>query len=134
MNKIRINRLVVKGVKKDYQVTFRKSLNIIAGEISTGKTSILELIDYCFGKKESPGSPELLKKGTAALLEIEINSNIFTIQRQLFAPRLKEIIHFCSIDNLQIEHKTKEVSPFRFPRKNRSVVLFFLKLVFRACN
>jgi hypothetical protein len=56
-----------------------------------------------------------LKKGTAVLLEIEISSNIFTIQRQLFAPRLKEIIHFCSIDDLQSDHKTKEISPFQIP-------------------
>jgi DNA repair ATPase RecN len=83
MNRIRLNRLVVKGVKKDYQVTFKKSLNIIAGEISTGKTSILELIDYCFGKKESPQYPELLKKGTAVLLEIEISSNIFTDRKSV---------------------------------------------------
>ena len=128
MNKIRINRLVVKGVKKDYQVTFKKSLNIIAGEISTGKTSILELIDYCFGKKESPQYPELLKKGTAALLEVEINSNIFTIQRQLFAPRLKEIIHYCSFDDLPSDHKTKEVSPFQIPGEE-SISSFILSQI-----
>ncbi|XHH09015.1 MAG: hypothetical protein ACFCUE_15845 [Candidatus Bathyarchaeia archaeon] len=113
MNKLRINKLVVKGVKKDYEVTFKDNLNIIAGEISTGKTSILELIDYCFGKKDSPQYPELLKKGTTALLEIQIDSDVFTIQRQLFTPRLKAIIHFSEISNLTSDHKTIDVSPFQ---------------------
>jgi rubrerythrin len=113
MNKIRINKLVVKGVKKDYEVIFKNSLNIIAGEISTGKSSILELIDYCFGKKDSPQYPELLKKGTAVLLEITVNSEVLTIQRQLFSPRLKEIVHFSAISDLRNDHNTVELSPFQ---------------------
>jgi DNA repair exonuclease SbcCD ATPase subunit len=110
MNRIKINELRIKGVTKDYFLTFKQGLNIISGEISTGKTSILELIDYCFGDTECPTYPELLKKGTSALLEIEINNEIFTIERQLFSKRLRENIHSCKISDLQSIHEIISVN------------------------
>jgi len=113
MNRIKINELRVKGVTKDYFVTFKEGLNIISGEISTGKTSILETIDYCFGDTDHPEYPEFLKKATTALLEIEVNEEIFTIERQLFSKRQKGNIHFCRISELQSEHKIIEVSSYQ---------------------
>jgi len=110
MNRIKINELRAKGVKKDYYVTFKGALNIISGEIATGKTSILDLINYCFGATDCPEYPELTRKATTALLEIEINREVFTVERQLFSKRQKENIHFCRISELQSEHKMIEVS------------------------
>lgn len=109
MTRIKINELRAKGVRKDYSVTFRKGLNIISGEISTGKTSILELIDYCFGDTDHPKYPELAKNTTTALLEIEIGEETFTIERQLFSTRKMTNIHFCGISELKSDHKLVEV-------------------------
>ena len=57
---IRIRHLQLRGAGRTYDVSFLnpdgsvRALNIIAGQISTGKTSALELIDYCLGAKDHP--------------------------------------------------------------------------------
>ena len=49
--KLLLKTLRLIGVRKNYEVHFHKGLNYISGPTSTGKTAILELIDYAFGKK-----------------------------------------------------------------------------------
>lgn len=109
MNKMKINELRAKGTKKDYVVTFQSGLNIVAGEMSTGKTTILELIDFCLGAKDYPKYPEIVRNVIGVLLEIEIGGEQFTIQRQLFSNNSKSIIHFSSIANLQSTTRSIEV-------------------------
>jgi hypothetical protein len=125
MNRIKINELRARGAKKDYYVTFKGALNIISGEIATGKTSILDLIDYCFGATECPEYPEISRKATTALLEIEIDREVFTIERQLFSKRQKENVHFCRIKELPLEHKMIEVSSSQ-KRGEESISSFIL--------
>jgi hypothetical protein len=48
-------------------------MSVIAGEISTGKTSILEFIDYCLGASRYPQHPEIAGSVWAAQLSIEVN-------------------------------------------------------------
>ncbi len=109
MSRIRISILKIIGINKDYIIKFKDGLNIIAGEISTGKTSILDLIDYCLGKRDSPSYPELLRNGRTALLEIEVNSEIITIERPLFSQSNTAFIHNCSIHDLKNEHKVEDI-------------------------
>jgi DNA repair ATPase RecN len=109
INKIKINQLRVKGVTKDYVTNFKGGLNIISGEISTGKTTILDLIDYCFGEEEPPRYPEIYRKANIAFLEIEIGEDKFTIERQMYSKRNIEQIHFCSMNEISSEHRTVEV-------------------------
>ncbi|MFJ5269306.1 hypothetical protein [Streptomyces sp. NPDC088358] len=45
----------------------------MAGEISTGKTTILEFIDYCLGNAAFPQHPEVIDGVKAAQLSIEVN-------------------------------------------------------------
>ena len=47
-----IHYLTLIGYRKNYKVTFKKGLNLITGPISTGKSSILEFINYALGSKE----------------------------------------------------------------------------------
>jgi DNA repair exonuclease SbcCD ATPase subunit len=124
MNKINIRELRVIGLKKDYSVVFNKKLNIIAGEISTGKSSILDLIDYCLGAKTHPQYPEIQKKGRIALLEVEFNGEIFVIERQLFSTQQKAQIHFCNISTLKADHKTIEVNSAQ--KKNEESISSFI--------
>jgi hypothetical protein len=124
MDRIKINQLRVKGIRKDYVVNFRPGLNIISGEISTGKTSILELIDYCLGNHDHPKYPELAINGINALLEIEIDSEIYTIARQLFTNRQKAGVHFCTIADLRTKHESIEVTASQ--KKGESSISSFL--------
>src|SRR5687767_1909223 len=75
---IRIAGLHLPGVSKDYGISFKdedgeiRSLSIIAGEISTGKTSILEFIDYCLGASPHPQHEEILDAVRGARLALEV--------------------------------------------------------------
>ncbi|WP_125099275.1 hypothetical protein [Leucobacter chromiireducens] len=78
---IRALRLV--GALRSYQVNFTDSddadrirdLSIIAGEISTGKTTVLEFIDWCLGAKEHPEHDEIVANVRSAQLAIDISQS-----------------------------------------------------------
>ena len=75
---IRALRLV--GPKYSYRVDFTgihdeeliRPLSIIAGEISTGKTTVLEFIDWCLGAKEHPEHDEVMANVRSAQLAIDV--------------------------------------------------------------
>lgn len=74
---IRIRGLRLRGVRRDYGLAFTdahglRPLSIIAGEISTGKTTVLEFIDYCLGASTYPMHPEVLANVRAVQLAIEV--------------------------------------------------------------
>ena len=47
--RLKIESLVLVGTRKNYTVNFHDGFNLISGHTSTGKTSILEMIDYALG-------------------------------------------------------------------------------------
>lgn len=111
---ILIRRLRLKGLTKDYDVSFMdrdvvRPLSIIAGEISTGKTSVLEFIDYCLGADYHPRYAEIQRQVRSALLEIGLNGEVIVIERGLFSPDLEAFVHECTIDELELPHaKTRK--------------------------
>jgi hypothetical protein len=112
---IRIRKLRVVGRVKDYDASFLddqgevRPLSIIAGEISTGKSSILDFIDYCLGAADHPRQIEVVRQGRAAQLEVEIQGAICTIERPLFTSEHWALIHECAIDGLGVAHPSRRV-------------------------
>lgn len=109
MSGIRVRRLKLRGVSKDYEVGFLadgavRPLSVIAGEISTGKTSVLELIDYCLGASRHPRHPEIQRQARAALLEVELSGEANVIERPLFSTEQLAYVHRCSMDDLSRPH------------------------------
>lgn len=45
-----------------HYVNLHKGLNVITGHSATGKSTILEIIDYCFGKSEITGIPNTINE------------------------------------------------------------------------
>ena len=82
--KIIINQLLLIGTRKNYSVPFHPGLNIIHGDSDTGKSSILDLIDYCLGGKDIDMYDELQSSAEYCLLEVSLNDKIFTISRDIF--------------------------------------------------
>jgi hypothetical protein len=86
---IRVIRLRLRGVDRDYEVDFRdagqhgwpRSLSVIAGAFSTGKSSILEFIAYSLGGRSHPQHPEILRRVRSALLEVELGGEPHVIER-----------------------------------------------------
>jgi hypothetical protein len=86
---IRVTRLRLRGVDRDYEIDFRdsspgshpRSLSVIAGAFSTGKSSILEFIAYCLGGRDHPQHPEILRRVRSASLEVELGGQAHVIER-----------------------------------------------------
>ena len=82
--KLIINKLLLVGREKNYSVNFHDGLNIIYGDSDTGKSSILNLIDYLLGSKEVYMYDEIERHGKYAMLEVSLNDRVYTIKRDIF--------------------------------------------------
>ncbi|WP_408010170.1 hypothetical protein ACJROX_07715 [Pseudalkalibacillus sp. A8] len=82
--KLIVNKLILVGREKSYTVPFYEGLNIIHGDSDTGKSSILNLIDYLLGSKKVYRYDEIEQHGKYALLEVELNEKTYTIKRDIF--------------------------------------------------
>ncbi|MEV6844980.1 DNA recombination protein RecN [Actinoplanes sp. NPDC051411] len=98
---IRIRRLRLRAGDREYDVDFRESdplattrsasrgprpMSVIAGEFGTGKTTILEFVDYCLGASDHPRHPEIMPKVRAATLEVELSGTPHLIERAVGEP------------------------------------------------
>lgn len=79
-----VQKLIVKGKSKQYVSEFEEGLNLIWGDMDSGKSSILNLIDYCFGGKNSNLLyDEMASHGRVALLEVNLNGTVYTLERDI---------------------------------------------------
>ncbi|WP_288984216.1 hypothetical protein [uncultured Flavobacterium sp.] len=83
--RIKFNKLLLIGDNHNYEVKFKDGLNFITGPIATGKSTILELIDYCLGKKSHKDYQEVKLTCKYVSLDLFLNNERFLIQRPLFA-------------------------------------------------
>lgn len=81
-----LNKLTLVGHDKNYTVDFLKGLNIIHGDSDTGKSTVLELIDYCLGNMTLNLYDEIEIKGKYCLLEISTFDKVITVKRDIFYP------------------------------------------------
>ena len=95
-----INQLRVIGIRKNYTVFFHAGLNIINGDSDTGKSSILDLIDYCLGGQDIDMYDELRSSGRYCLLEVSLNEKTYTIQRDIFEPHKNVEVYSTTIDDM----------------------------------
>lgn len=79
-----INQLALIGTRKNYIVPFHPGLNIIHGDSDTGKSSILNLIDYCLGANSVDLYAEITSSGRYCLLEVVLNGKTYTVKRNIF--------------------------------------------------
>lgn len=114
---MRIRQLRLVGGLRSYGVSFLDSdghvrpLSVIAGEISTGKTSVLEFITYCLGDREFPTHEEIRRSVRTALLEVEFAGVTYVIERPCVErPSTSAIVHSCSIETLEDAHRSVEVA------------------------
>ena len=87
---LRVRRLRLKGVARDYDVSFvdresadTRSLSLVSGAFSTGKSATLEFVDYLLGASRHPQHPEVLRKVQRAVLEIESATGPWVIERSV---------------------------------------------------
>jgi hypothetical protein len=109
---IRALRLV--GPNHSYRVDFTDShdkelirpLSIIAGEISTGKTTVLEFVDWCLGAKEHPEHDEVMANVRSAQLAIDVtgasdaNRAQYVIERALGTQTTSAYLYAGDLDSM----------------------------------
>ncbi|RXM50004.1 MULTISPECIES: AAA family ATPase [unclassified Chryseobacterium] len=108
--KLIVNHLILVGNRKNYEVNFKKGLNIIYGDSDTGKSSILNLINYCLGSSSVDLYDEIEITGNYCLLEIELRGETFTVKRNIFKPKNEIEVYKCSHNKIE-DHFPKYYSP-----------------------
>lgn len=93
-----VKRLVVKGVDSSYEAAFEEGLNVIWGDMDCGKSSILNLIDYCLGGSNSNLTyEEIAAKGRSAQLEVDLSGLVCTFERSISDEQGAIRVYMCSI-------------------------------------
>lgn len=92
MSSILVNQLIVVGKRKNYIIDFNPGVNIIYGDSATGKSGILNLIDYLLGSKKFDSYPEIEATARYAVLDVTLNETRYSIKRDIFdASKLIEV-------------------------------------------
>lgn len=127
---LRIRTLRLVGLGREYGVDFTQGdgirpLGVIAGEISTGKTSVLEFIDYCLGASRHPRHLEIERRVRSALLELEIDGEVLVIERPTFTTEQVATVHRCALTQLDEPHtmERRPLSPPGDPNSLSSLLL-----------
>lgn len=106
-----VSMLVISGYRKDYTVKFKDGLNIILGDSDTGKSSILELINYVLGASEIHLYTELESTAKSIYLEVVLGKNIHTLKRELLDSKKFVAAYSCSYDQIPTFGKPALLSP-----------------------
>ncbi|MBD8482360.1 AAA family ATPase [Pseudomonas coleopterorum] len=95
---ISITSLNLIGYRKKYEIPFYPGVNIIYGDSDTGKSSILEFINYLLGASSIELADEVKSSVEYAALELEINGVAMTIKRDIYKPKEYVEVYPCEID------------------------------------
>lgn len=103
MNLLSIQKLVLLGPSYKRTLHFERGLNVIRGDRTSGKSLVLSLIDYCFGKSEGivlKVQKQLDKYCDEVFLEVCINGEVLTLNRSLKQKVSKISIYFCTFEEI----------------------------------
>lgn len=78
--KIILNHLIVRNRKTVEQIDFSSTVTFLHGPVSTGKSTVARLVDYCLGGKLER-TPAIQQEFVAAELAITLGDNDCTIER-----------------------------------------------------
>ncbi|MCG8529585.1 MAG: AAA family ATPase, partial [Desulfovibrionales bacterium] len=112
MNALKINKLAIIGRRKNYVIPFHSGLNIILGDSDTGKSSILELINYSLGSKKLALYKEIESTAIFVCLEFSVSGETYTLRRHILDPKLYIHIFACPFENIESTEPSYTVAPF----------------------
>ena len=135
-NNLFLRRLVIvgNGYKYAYDETFHRGVNIIRGQNSSGKSTIIRFIFFALGVCYSDFVPEAMRC-KSVVAEVEINGTVLTLKRELEKTdegRIKKdapmYIYDGSIEELQADNRPVKWQKFGYKttseRRSFSNVLF----------
>jgi hypothetical protein len=132
---IRVRRLRLHGDDRDYDVDFRaaddspRALSVLAGAFSTGKTTILEFVDYCLGAGDHPRHPEITPKVKSATLEVDLSGSPYLIERAVGEPSMFAYVRAGRLDEPGAAPRVRRpLRPAGHPESLSSLLLSHCKL------
>lgn len=126
--KLKLLKLTLVGYNKCYEVVFRNGVNFICGPISKGKSTILEMIDYCLGSKEHEDYIELKEKCNEVYLEFVVDGSRIKIKRSLFDFARQVQVYYWSDQLKDYEEEFEEYKPQSNYLDSTCLSIFLLKL------
>lgn len=106
-----IERVVLLGPARTYEVRLRPGFNVIAGPIFTGKSTVLKLIDYALGSKDAPAYPEI-SKCPDVYVQLRVVGELLTVERSLRDKNSRATIHYGDVEAARTRTaETLAVSP-----------------------
>ncbi|MFJ2751226.1 DNA recombination protein RecN [Streptomyces sp. NPDC087297] len=132
---IRIRRLRLAGMDRAYEVDFTsedhqvRSLSVIAGAFSSGKTAVLEFIAYGLGAKRHPRHQEVMRKVRSCLLEVELSGEPHVIERSVGEPSKVAFVRRGTLDSKPAPRaESRTIAPPGAPESLSSLLLSHCKL------
>ncbi|MEP8658148.1 AAA family ATPase [Enterobacter asburiae] len=114
---LNINALILVGKRKNYVIPFYQGLNVVYGDSDTGKSSILEFINYLLGASSIDLADEIKTSVEHAALEIVINDTVFTIVRDIYDYKKPVEVYRCGFSDIK-KHFPKKYAPNYSPTSN----------------
>jgi len=94
-----VENLKIKGVVRDYEIPFKEGINIIWGDVDSGKSSILSLIAYALGASSFDSYDEILEHGREVRLKVQLNERHYVFQRSLLDKKQHVLCHHDEIND-----------------------------------
>ena len=96
---ILIDRLVLVGRRKNYVIPFKSGLNIIYGDSATGKSSVLECINYLFGSSKLVFDEEIESAVTYIMMQVSLGESTYVIKRDIFDASADIEVYASTVDS-----------------------------------
>ena len=103
-----VDELVLVGRRKRYCIPFNTGLNIIYGDSATGKSSVLEIINYLFGSSNFVFDDEIEEAVLYVMMAVRLNNVKFVIKRDIFDKRADVEVYASDLEGM------KKVFPKKF--------------------
>jgi AAA ATPase domain len=97
---IMIDRLVLVGRRKNYVIPLKSGLNIIYGDSATGKSSVLECINYLFGSSKLVFDEEIESSVTYIMMQVALGESTYVIKRNIFDKAADVEVYASTIESL----------------------------------
>lgn len=96
-----VDELVLVGRRKRYRIPFSTGLNIIYGDSATGKSSVLEAINYLFGSSNFVFDDEIEKAVLYVMMAVRLNNVDFVIKRDIFDKRADIEVYTANMEGME---------------------------------
>lgn len=99
-SRIFVDELVLVGHRKRYGIPFTTGLNIIYGDSATGKSSVLEAINYLLGSSNFVFDDEIEETVLYVMMAVRLNNVEFVIKRDIFDKRADVEVYAANLEGM----------------------------------